>query len=258
MSQTTESVKTAVSQAIADSSGLALSFENPARYNEALAHTFERTVRDIAKLGNKLRILEVGSFTGVVSLALNRLGHHVTVSDMPFVIEDPALVALYHDEEIKTCPADLSTASLSLVDQSFDLIVFNEVVEHLNFNPIPLLREFGRLLCPGGRVYCATPNLTAAKNRWLILRGQSYINPVRHLVLNLVPGTGMSVGLHWREWTKQELIELFEAAGFDLESHQFGLVTPNRSGILRKSLVNMMYSAFPSLMPNQVAVFIKE
>lgn len=249
------SLKKIVKDAIGDSGMAEIKFENAGRYNHELEHTFERTVRDVSLIGDRLRILEVGTFTGVVSISLSRLGHAVTASDMPFVVGDSGLKGLLGKCNVRVISADLSESRFPAPDGSFDLIVFNEVLEHLNFNPIPLLREFSRILVSNGRVYCATPNLVSAKNRWLLLRGFSYINPIQHLLWNLEPNTGMSVGLHWREWSKAELINLFRVSGFVLESHRFGLCTPNRSGLLRRSLVNLMYCAVPSLMPNQVGTF---
>jgi SAM-dependent methyltransferase len=225
--------------------------------NRELGHAFRRRVEDVAARGRGLRIMEIGSFTGVVSVALQRLGHRVTASDIHFVLEDKALRSFFDAEGVAVCPANLSHSQLPVPDEIFDLIVFNEVMEHLNLNPIPLLREFARVLAPGGKVYCATPNLAAAKNRWLMLRGKSYINPVTDLVHNLTPNTGMSVGLHWREWTRDELVEVFSVAGLKLSSHRFTLVTPNRSKALRRTMVGLMYRFFPSLLPGQVGVFQK-
>jgi SAM-dependent methyltransferase len=240
-----------------DSSALDLKFENAARYNSELKYTFFRTISDINEIKGKFRILEVGSFTGVVSIALSRLGHDVTASDIDFVINDPGLVDFYRKEGIQRCPVNLASGKFPQPDGVFDLIVFNEVLEHLNFNPIPLLKEFNRLLINGGRVYCATPNLLAAKNVSLIFRRKGYLNSVEALVSNLQPNSGMSVGLHWREWAKDELIDLFTVAGFKLESHKFGLTTQNRSRFPRKQLVSLMYKIWPSLMPNQAALFQK-
>lgn len=241
------------------SANAGIGFENAAAYNEELRHTFERTVTGIENLAGRnrgaLRILEIGSFTGVVSVALKIMGYDVTASDMPFILDDPGLKHLFDSHGIATLPANLRDYPFPALNNSFDLIVFNEVIEHLNFNPIPLLREFYRILKAEGRVYCATPNLVSAKNRWIMLRGNGYVNPVEHLQWNLNPHSSMSVGLHWREWTKSELIELYDVCGFDLERHAFGLVTPNRSGLIRKTAVSLMYRMMPSLLPNQVAIF---
>jgi hypothetical protein len=103
-------------------------------------------------------------------------------------------------------------------------------------------------------VYCATPNLANVHHRINLLRGRGIMNPIEHLVMNLKPGTGMSVGLHWREWTKAEMVQLFAQAGFTLRSHRYGLISANTSGFPRKQLVSAMYALMPSLMPNQVLI----
>jgi 2-polyprenyl-3-methyl-5-hydroxy-6-metoxy-1,4-benzoquinol methylase len=52
---------------------------------------YSRTFRDLEALvygqmtlGRNLKILEVGAFTRIVSVALANLGHEVTASDIPF------------------------------------------------------------------------------------------------------------------------------------------------------------------------------
>ncbi len=205
-----------------------------------------------------MRILEFGCFTGIVSASLQRLGHSVTGSDIHFVLADEQNAAFFAEEGVSLWPHDLAVVPLELPSCSFDLIILTEVIEHLNFNPIPLLTEFARILRPGGMVYCATPNLADIHNRLRLLLGRGITNPVEQLIMNLKPGTGMAVGLHWREWTKSELQQLFAVAGFGLKWHRYGLLTPNQSGFPRKQLVRLMYAVAPSLMPNQVAVFIRD
>ena len=237
--------------------GLNLIFENAERYNNALRYTFQRTFDDICRLGNRLSILEIGSFTGVVSVALKGCGNSVVATDMDFVINDPEIQKLFKEEGIAGHSINLTHGQLPFENDCFDLIVFNEVIEHLNFNSIPLLREFHRVLVKGGRVYCATPNLLSAKNVTRIVSRKGYLNPPSDFVWNLQPGTGMSVGLHWREWSREELIDLFKCVGFGCEWHKFGLVTPNKSKFPRSIAVKLMYKFFPSLMPNQVGLFKK-
>jgi len=253
-------VEQKVAEALADCSRLPIGFENAARYNDALRRTFSRTVAGVhlTSRNGPLNILEVGAFTAVVSVALKRLGHDVTASDMPFVLQDQGLLRHLQAEGIKTCPHDLSKGPIPLPDSSFDVVIFNEVLEHLNFNCVPLLRDFARLLRPGGTVYCGTPNLASAKNRLFLLTGRGFLNPVQHLLWALAPNTGMSVGLHWREWTKRELTDLFEASGFKLSRHHYCLYTDNTSPFPRRALVGLMYRLCPALMPGQVGVFVKQ
>jgi SAM-dependent methyltransferase len=175
----------------------------------------------------------------------------------PFVLADERNSAFFRSEGVKTLPHDLSIFPFPAPYFEFDLVVMNEVLEHLNFNPIPLLRELSRVLKPGGFLYCATPYLSKIKTRLRLLRGKGIMNPVSNLVFNLKPETGMSVGLHWREWTKDELIQLFTEAGFTLTFHKYGMLKNNVSSFPRKQLISLMYALMPSLRENQVGVFVR-
>lgn len=234
-----------------------LKFEDGDRYDSVMHLAYSRTVRDLEVLGGKMKVLEIGAFTGIVSAALANLGHDVTASDIPFVLEDESNAAFLRSEGVKTLPHDLSILPFPAPSSEFDLVVMNEVLEHLNFNPIPLLRELARVLKPGGLLYCATPNLSKIHTRLRLLCGNGITNPVSDLVHNLTPETGMSVGLHWREWTKDEMVQLFKESGFSLRSHKYGILTNNVSSFPRKQLIGLMYALMPSLMANQVGVFVR-
>jgi SAM-dependent methyltransferase len=238
--------------ALKNSADAGILFENASVYNKELEFTYRRTIHDISQLEDTNHILEIGCFTGVIALALKSLGYQITASDMPFVLEDPGVSKMFLSNCVDRLPANLADYPFPARSESFDLIIFNEVIEHLNFNPIPLLREFHRILRKNGRIYCATPNLLSAKNRFLLLSGKSFGNPIQHLIRNLDPTSSMQIGLHWREYSKEELIQLFEYCNFKVERHNFGLVTPNRSKVFRKTLVAAMYRIAPWLMPNQV------
>jgi len=235
-----------------------LKFEDGDQYDSVMRLAYSRTVRELEALGRHMRVLEIGAFTGIVSAALANLGYDVTASDIPFVLADERNAEFLRCEGVKTLPHNLSELPFPAPSAEFDLVVMNEVLEHLNFNPIPLLRELARILKPGGLVYCATPNLCRIHSRLRLLSGKGIMNPVSDLVLNMKPETGMSVGLHWREWTKGEMIQLFRETGFFLRSHHYCMVAENTSAFPRKQLIEAMYSMFPSLMTHQVGVFVRE
>lgn len=52
---------------------------------------------------------------------------------------------------------DLDKPPLPFADDSFDLVVFSHVIEHLD-EPIPALRELVRVLRPGGLLYVECPS----------------------------------------------------------------------------------------------------
>lgn len=233
-------------------------FEDGSYYNSEMALAYSRTVADVESLGTGLDIIEFGCFTGIVAVSLQQLGNHVVASDIDFVISDPGNHEFFRSQGVSTVPHDLAKTPLPLASDSFDLIIFTEVLEHLNFNPLPLLAEFHRILKPAGLIYLATPNLARISNRIDMVRGRSFMNPVQHLYWNLSPDTGMSVGLHWREWAKNELIELLAGSGFTLQRHYYTSLSENRSRFPRRQLISLMYSLFPSLLPAQVGFFQKK
>ena len=94
----------------------------------------------------------------------------------------------------------------------YDVIVFAEVLEHLFFSVDHVLGFLKSCLKPGGVILCQTPNGVNLNNRLKMLLGR---NPIAPYGISLVePG-------HFREWTKQELIDLGERAGLAIELHEF-------------------------------------
>ncbi len=97
-------------------------------------------------------LLEFGAGTGdfLQHLLANRYPATMTGSDiLPRPEKLPSAVAWIQ--------ADLNHPLGSLADSTFDVIVSTEVIEHLE-NPRAMIREFWRLLSPGGRALLTTPN----------------------------------------------------------------------------------------------------
>ncbi|MFL5281603.1 MAG: methyltransferase domain-containing protein [Rhodopila sp.] len=90
---------------------------------------------------------------------------------------------------------------------SLDLIVSNQLMEHLHpDDALDQLREIHRVLKPGGAYACVTPNRVNGPHDC-----SSYFDDLP------CPMDGVNyvaVGLHFKEYTAAELIELFKRAGF--------------------------------------------
>lgn len=249
--------------ALTESNSITPAFGDIRDYNRQMKYCYHRTLRDIVQLderlksNGKLRILEIGSFTGVICIALANLGYSVVAHDIPFIVNDHDLARLLRKHGIDRVAVDLQDCQFDLDSASFDVIIFNEVLEHLCFNSIPLLREFNRILSPQGRVYCATPNLACLKNRCFLMKGRGFLSPIAQMQLQLDSEKSTSVGLHWREWTKAELLDLFKVSGFDMEWHRYSPYVENTSSLPRKMFVRWMYRLFPAFMPCQIGLFKK-
>jgi SAM-dependent methyltransferase len=222
------------------------------RYLQDLRDTYKRTVTDIAKLFNddrgKTKVLEIGAFMGVVSISLRRLGFDVSAVDIPEFHQSSNLRALYARNGVPFSPLNLRHSKLPFEDESLDAVIICEVLEHLNFNPIPVLLEINRVLRKGGRIYVGMPNQARLSNRVKLLRGRSVHNPVHDFFQALDGGT-MMVGIHWREYTVEETVQMLQRTGFgDVQPALFS----GKVGPLKK-----LFFLYPPFRPFQVVVAAK-
>jgi SAM-dependent methyltransferase len=94
-------------------------------------------------------------------------------------------------------------------DDSFEVVLFCEMLEHMLMNPMATLREIHRVLAPNGVLILTTPNVARIENVLRLLHGANLYDPYS--------GHG-PYGRHNREYTRHELHRLLEFAGFDVES----------------------------------------
>ena len=107
-----------------------------------------------SRLANRKRVLDIACGAGYGADCLARTASSVTAIDLSPEAAAAALAA-YPAENIAFLAAD--ARRLPFANESFDLIVAFEVIEHLD-NPHELLAEARRLLAPGGQLVVSTPN----------------------------------------------------------------------------------------------------
>jgi len=220
--------------------------------------TYVRTVRDIDKMFEGDRscrtILEIGAYLGVVSVSLKRLGFDVHASDIPEFYGSSALRSFYERNEIPFAGLNLRNTRLPYESGSFDAVVICEVLEHLNFNPLPALKEINRILKDGGYIYIGMPNQARIGNRMKLLFGKSINHPIEYFFKQLDKNSNMIVGLHWREYTLSETVRLIEKMGFEaVREGYFHAECQLRSGAIRKMLKKAVYS-YPPFRSFQIVV----
>lgn len=102
---------------------------------------------------------------------------------------------------------DLVHPPLPVPERSFDVIVFSDVIEHLQGNPRLAVSALGQLLRPGGRLLMATPNFARLSNRIKLLRG---ITPLEQI------GKPPYWAGHFREFVMAELLDFCQTAGLSV------------------------------------------
>jgi SAM-dependent methyltransferase len=102
------------------------------------------------------KVVDVGSVPGFVSGLLTGAGFEVHAVDL-----DPARVEpVYEQLGIKTHRADIEVQRLPFDDESVDIALLCQTLEHLRSEPMRPLREIGRILKPGGHAIISVPNVT--------------------------------------------------------------------------------------------------
>jgi glycosyltransferase involved in cell wall biosynthesis/SAM-dependent methyltransferase len=95
------------------------------------------------------------------------------------------------------------------MDESFDVVLFCEIIEHLLSDPVHALIEIRRILKPGGVVVLTTPNVARLDNVRKIISGENIYDPYS--------GHG-PYGRHNREYTQEDLFNLLSANGFTVRT----------------------------------------
>lgn len=105
---------------------------------------------------------------------------------------------------------NIETDEFPYADNSFDVVVFSELIEHLGVNPVRTLAEIHRVLRPDGVVIVTTPNALSMERFATFARGGS------QMVDRYSPLFGYGAR-HNREYGPAELCDLLETTGFELE-----------------------------------------
>lgn len=175
--------------------------------------SFNRHV--LAAIPRETLCLDVGCWTGNLGRMLMTEKACVVegVDAVPGVLEE-ALKAGYK----KTYQINLNAEALELssFDKQYDIIIFADVLEHL-IHPAMVLREFSRLLSPGGRVVISLPNVAFLLNRLRLLLGKwDYTD------------FGTLDKTHLRFYTLRSAQQMVEEAGLKVSTvrpyNQFGIL----------------------------------
>ena len=132
-----------------------------------------------------------------------------------------------------------------VVPAQFDLILFNEVVEHLRLSPTWVFRYLHALMRPGAFLVVQTPNAVSLGHRVRMLAGK---NPYVEFALDAETGSH-----HFREYTKGELLTHGTRAGLTLHDHRFVNYFPARSTVLK--VLSTLTTTVPSFRNGQTFVF---
>lgn len=158
----------------------------------------------------KLKILDIGCFPYHIGKAVELLGHEVFG------------ISSYH-EPIKQKNVTILNAEkdkFPYENNSFDMVLLNEVIEHLPQSPIIALKEIHRVTKKGGYIMITTPNISRSINRVKAMLGKSIMYPID--VFFEEDGRGNNIyHRHNREYTLSELGTLLAKTSWKIEEKSY-------------------------------------
>lgn len=181
------------------------------------ASYYDQSRPDVAALvpAHARRVLEVGCAEGQLGRLLRARGHHVTGVELVPEVAARARAWLDHVET-----ADAEADGFPFPPESFDAIIFADVLEHL-IDPWRVLREAAGLLAEGGCIVASIPNvqnldvlLRLVRGRWDYReRGILDVGHLRFFTLGTIRALFAQAGLelshvghrYRRSWWRQLL-----------------------------------------------------
>jgi 2-polyprenyl-3-methyl-5-hydroxy-6-metoxy-1,4-benzoquinol methylase len=199
-------------------------------------------------------VLDVGAHWLHQALLYARDGFEVTALDLPATLDLPAVQSLAAAHGIRLLPnSDLEypAALRDVADNTFDVVLFTEILEHLAFNPVSMWREIYRVMKPGARIVVTTPNYYALRARirqglraMRLLGGGLAIEQVLSL---------KTLGHHWKEYSRRELLAYFRMLSPDFRCVNFAYTQEYVAAILNRPggrLALSLEYAIPPLRPD--------
>jgi SAM-dependent methyltransferase len=180
--------------------GLVYGFDRPLAAGPRKERKYEALLARLEAFRGQGRMLEVGCGQGLFLQHARSRGWSVRGVEIL-----PPMVALAQARGLEVFLGTLEEARLAAA--SADVVVLREVIEHI-VDPIPLLIEIRRVLCPGGVAVLCTGNARSWAAR---LRGERW------------PYYRFGGHMHIRFWSPKSAAALGRAAGFErVECHTNG------------------------------------
>jgi len=184
-------------------------------YVETHSRRFYETLRLLPDLKPEARVLELGAIPYYLTILLRKFaGFNVDpLSFFEFETAERTTHRLENAEnqeryDFDYAPLNVERDVFPARDETYDLVLCCELLEHLLINPSHMLYEIHRVLKPGGYLLLSTPNVLRWGNVFSLLKGRN-INDCYH-------GNGI-YGRHNREYSMPEVSQLLEANSFSIE-----------------------------------------
>ena len=209
--------------------------------------------------GDNVSILDAGCGIGVFLLTMKHLGHSCTALDFD---DSNVSLAPKYLSQFPFFECNLETEKLPFDNESFDVVVCSQVLEHFTLSHLPPVIEMRRVLKKGGMLFVDVPNVACFRNRLRILKGKNITWDYEKHYLDAEPiiteaGTFFP-HRHNREFTLSELVLLLSKAGFTTVNGHFLKSRHFRKGLAKiKTFGTSIRDLIPSTRKTVMAIGIK-
>jgi SAM-dependent methyltransferase len=147
-------------------------------------------------------------FTGLQLTLANYFGPHFSAIAEQLIVYRDRFSGEHTSRTVTFHHFNIEHDRFPFEDHSFDCVLFCEIIEHLQMDPIAVIREIKRVMKPGGALIVTTPNVARLENIAKLIAGANIYDPYS--------GYG-PYGRHNREYNRHELFLLLDYCGFDLD-----------------------------------------
>ena len=136
-----------------------------------------------------------------------------------------SLKSYLQHKNIMIASSDINVDGIPFSDNTFDLAISSEVIEHMPNSPKPMLSDIYRTLKKGGWFILTTPNFAAIGNRIRALLGYSTRDEIcPYYNMKLYPA-GTPFRGHNREYIVDEVYYMLNQVGFNIiELQTFNII----------------------------------
>lgn len=203
-------------------------------------------LRSAQKMISGKNVLDIGCHLGFFSRILAENGKEVVGID---VLESSINIAKTFNQVKGVEYKCGDIFNLKFRDNEFDSIVFLETIEHVQ-EPVKFLREFFRILKPGGNLVISTPNSVSYINilHQLLLFTKKGQNKYIYSLKTEPRNTGTQLD-HVFAWDFRTILRLLIRNGFEYSGHKFAGAYPLKLRIGKLSLNIMGNNELKFLLP---------
>lgn len=136
-----------------------------------LARTAHIVADLVAEVGKDCKVLELGT-SGFLPVTLKSLFPSVAIDVTEYEESKDSNEASVKQKEfgiadktvtVTTFGLDLEYSTLPVADETYDIVICCEVLEHMEIDPMFMLTEVNRVLKTGGKLMLTTPNILSSR-----------------------------------------------------------------------------------------------